>query len=87
MVTDNFAWLAGNREVALDPDQKIIDPHHHLWDARPDGPRLRYFLDELLGDTADLNVCQTVFIECGAMHNTDASPDLVPVGETEYVAA
>ena len=86
MVTNNFDWLATNQEPAFDPDQKIIDPHHHLWDARPDGPRLRYFLDELLEDTADLNVRQTVFIECGAMYNADAPEAMAPVGETEYVA-
>ena len=86
MVTNNFAWLAGNQEAAVDPDQRIIDPHHHLWDAQPDTPRLRYFLDELLEDTADLNVRQTVFIECGAMYRADAPPELAPVGETEYVA-
>ena len=86
MVTNNFDWLATNQEPALDPDQKIIDPHHHLWDARPDGPRLRYFLDELLEDTKDLNVRQTVFIECGAMYNADAPTAMAPVGETEYVA-
>ena len=78
MVTNNFDWLATNQEPAVDPDQKIIDPHHHLWDARPDGPRLRYFLDELLEDTRDLNVRQTVFIECGAMYNADASEAMAP---------
>ena len=86
MVTNNFDWLATNQEPAVDPEQKIIDPHHHLWDARPDGPRLRYFLDELLEDTKDLNVRQTVFIECGAMYNADAPTAMAPVGETEYVA-
>ena len=86
MVTDNFDWLATHVEPALDPEQKIIDPHHHLWDARPGGPRLRYFLDELLEDTRDLNVRQTVFIECGAMYNADASTAMAPLGETEFVA-
>ena len=36
MVTNNFDWLATNQEPAFDPDQKIIDPHHHLWDGRED---------------------------------------------------
>ena len=86
MVTNNFDWLATNQEPAFDPDQKIIDPHHHLWDGRADRPMLRYFLDELLEDTADLNVRQTVFIECGAMYNADAPTAMAPVGETEFVA-
>ena len=86
MVTNNLDWLATNQEPAFDPDQKIIDPHHHLWDGRTDRPMLRYFLDELLEDTADLNVRQTVFIECGAMYNADAPTPMAPVGETEFVA-
>ena len=86
MVTNNFDWLATNQEPAFDPDQKIIDPHHHLWDGREDGRLLRYFLDQLLEDTADLNVRQTVFIECGAMYRADGEEAMRPVGETEYVA-
>ena len=86
MVTNNIDWLATNQEPAFDPDQKIIDPHHHLWDGREDGRLLRYFLDQLLEDTADLNVRQTVFIECGAMYNADTTEAMAPVGETEYVA-
>ena len=27
-------WIDSAREVALEPDLPIIDPHHHLWDAR-----------------------------------------------------
>lgn len=86
MVMDNAGWLATTVEPALDPDLPIIDPHHHLWDARPDGPRARYFLDELLADTDDLNVRQTVFIECSAMYRADGPQPLRPVGETEFVA-
>ncbi|MYC00855.1 MAG: amidohydrolase family protein, partial [Chloroflexi bacterium] len=86
MVTNNFDWLATNQEPAFDADQKIIDPHHHLWDGREDGRLLRYFLDELLVDTADLNVRQTVFIECGAMYRAAGDEAMRPVGETEYVA-
>ena len=47
---------------------------------------LRYFLDELLEDTNDLNVRQTVFIECSAMYRADGPEHMQPVGETEYVA-
>ncbi len=86
MVTDNFDWLGTTVEPAFDRDQPIIDPHHHLWDARADGRLLRYFLDELLEDTNDLNVRQTVFIECSAMYRADGPEHMRPVGETEYVA-
>jgi len=78
-------WLATTPEPALDPDLPIIDPHHHLWDThhRRGG---RYFLDELLADTADLNVRQTVFIECHAMYRAQGPTHMAPLGETEFVA-
>ena len=28
-------WLARTSEEVIDPEQPIIDPHHHLWDRRP----------------------------------------------------
>ena len=30
------AWLDQVIEAPIDPDQRIIDPHHHLW-RRPEG--------------------------------------------------
>ena len=27
-------WLSLTQEEAIDPERPIIDPHHHLWDAR-----------------------------------------------------
>merc|ERR1719445_942768 len=27
-------WIEQYKEDALDPDEEIIDPHHHLWDPR-----------------------------------------------------
>ena len=41
-------WLALQDEKVIDPDQPIIDPHHHLWDRAG----TRYLLDELLDDTS-----------------------------------
>jgi L-fuconolactonase len=77
------AWLAGLREDILDPQQPIIDPHHHLWHARPDP----YLLDELAEDlTTGHNVRATVFIQCGSAYRKDGPEDLRPVGETEFVA-
>jgi predicted TIM-barrel fold metal-dependent hydrolase len=41
------AWLArAAAEPILEPELRIVDPHHHLW-QRPDH---RYFLDDLLAD-------------------------------------
>ena len=85
MPDDLAAWLATADEAALEPDLPIIDPHHHFWDAFH-GRGARYFLDALLEDTADLNVRQTVFIECGAMYRGDGPEAMQPVGETEFVA-
>ncbi|MGE0222609.1 MAG: amidohydrolase [Acetobacteraceae bacterium] len=79
----NEDWLAKLREEVLEPDQPIIDAHHHLWD-RKSGV---YFLDELLADLdAGHNVTQTVYIQCGTAFRKDGPAELRPVGETEFVA-
>jgi L-fuconolactonase len=77
------AWLAGLREDILDPGQKIVDPHHHLWHARPD----RYLLDDLAEDVGTgHDVRATVFIQCGSAYRKDGPEELRPVGETEFVS-
>jgi L-fuconolactonase len=77
-------WLAKLTEAVLDPEQKIIDPHHHLWKARPD----RYLLDDLVADLrTGHNVLATVFIQCRSEYRSDGPEDMQPVGETEFVAA
>lgn len=82
MRTDN-AWLAQVAEDIVDPDQEIVDPHHHLW-KRQDGD---YELSELWADTSSgHNVVQTVFIQCGAYYDMDAPRHMRPLGETRRVA-
>ena len=77
-------WLGKLREDCLDPAQPIIDPHHHLWKARPD----RYLLNDLVADvTTGHNVLSTVFIQCGSAYHKDGPEALRPVGETAFVAA
>ena len=84
--TRNHEWLGLTVEEPLDPDLPICDPHHHLWDLRPDRIAPRYLLDEILEDVrGGHNVVSTVFIECGAMFKTDGPEALRPVGETEFV--
>jgi L-fuconolactonase len=79
------AWLAQVDEDVVDPEQRIIDPHHHLW---PPGGALPYGLDELHADTGSGHrVEATVFVECGAGYRSDGPEHLRPVGETEFVAA
>ena len=82
----NRGWLGLTVEEPLDPDLPICDPHHHLWDLRPERLASRYLLDEILEDAgAGHNVVSTVFIECGAMFKSDGPEALRPVGETEFV--
>jgi L-fuconolactonase len=79
-------WLALTVETPLEPDLRICDPHHHLWDVRSGNVAPRYLLDDILEDvTSGHNVVSTVFIECGAMFKADGPQALRPVGETEFV--
>lgn len=76
------AWLARRQEPILEPALPIIDPHHHLWDH----PGERYFLDDLLRDTATgHDIRATVFIQCGAMYRAEGPEAERPIGETEFV--
>ncbi len=82
----NDDWLALAQEETLDPNLPICDPHHHLWDHRPDRVEPRYLIDEILADiTSGHNVVSTVFVQCGAMHKADGPEAMRPVGETEFV--
>jgi len=88
------AWLASTPEEAIDPEQPIIDAHHHLWDRRPRPPmkpgervQHRYLLDDLMEDIrgGGHNVIDTVFVECQSMYREDRSDPHHVVGETEFV--
>jgi predicted TIM-barrel fold metal-dependent hydrolase len=82
----NQDWLSLTAEEALEPALPICDPHHHLWDLRPDRLAPRYLLDELLEDTnSGHNVVSTVFIEVGAMFRAEGPEHMRPVGEVEFV--
>jgi L-fuconolactonase len=78
------AWLAKRpAEAALEPDLKIIDPHHHFWDTPQRG---RYFLPDLLADVGGgHNIVATVFLECQAMYRRHGPAEMAPVGEVEFV--
>jgi len=87
-ITTNDArdkWLNQIREDILEPDLPIIDPHHHLWDARPE-PMPRYLLEDVLDDTdTGHKITSTVFLQCASMYRNDGPEILKPVGETEFV--
>lgn len=78
-------WLAERRENPIDPDQRIIDPHHHLWHDRPSG---RYMPEDLYADLASgHNVVATVFMQCAWMHRQEGPEAARPAGESETVNA
>ncbi|HNO66600.1 MAG TPA: amidohydrolase family protein [Tepidiformaceae bacterium] len=79
---DHAAWLDQVHEEVIEPERRICDPHHHLWDRNGN----RYLLDELLADTGSgHNVVSTVFVECLSMYRAGGPEELRPVGETEFV--
>jgi L-fuconolactonase len=77
-------WFDQVDEDVVDPSQRIVDPHHHLW---PAGSGLHYGLAELSSDANSGHAVErTVFVECHAAYRT-AGPDyLACAGETEFVA-
>ncbi len=75
-------WLQSVREEIIDPEQRIIDPHHHLWHGRGPG----YLLEDLWQDTGSgHNVLKTVFVECHAEYLNEGPEHLKPLGETKFV--
>ncbi len=78
------AWLEKKpREVALEPELPIIDPHHHFWDTAQRG---HYLLPELLADIGGgHNIVSTVFLECRAMYRKDGPREMAALGEVEFV--
>lgn len=83
-VPGTAAWLDQVKEEIVEPERRIVDPHHHLWDA-PD--RGAYLLEDLWADTeSGHSIEKTVFVECRASYREDGPEHLRPVGETEFVA-
>ncbi|MEM7099719.1 MAG: amidohydrolase family protein [Pseudomonadota bacterium] len=85
-------WIARETaEEVLEPQLPIIDPHHHLWDLRPNnsmGFRQEVYLcEEISKDISDSghNIVQTVFAQCGAFYRADGPQQMRCVGETEFV--
>jgi L-fuconolactonase len=75
-------WLALIQEPIVDPQRRIVDPHHHLW-RRPGND---YLIDDLWADTeSGHRIDKTVFVECGACYRETGPDHLRCVGETEFV--
>jgi predicted TIM-barrel fold metal-dependent hydrolase len=75
------AWLAKYHEDVIDPQQPIIDAHHHLYDR----PGHRFMLPDLLEDIGSgHNIRGSVFIDSNAMYRQDGTDAMAPVGEIEF---
>lgn len=75
-------WLTRRVEPVIDPNQPIIDPHHHLWDV----PGSRYLVDELMDDLrSGHDVRATVHVECKSGYRVVGPEAMRPIGETEFV--
>jgi L-fuconolactonase len=70
------------QEEIRDPEIAICDPHHHLWYESENQYQLDNFIEDL---TTGHKVVKTVFIESRLMMDKNASPDMQPVSETEYI--
>jgi predicted TIM-barrel fold metal-dependent hydrolase len=77
-------WLDQVSEDVVDPPQRIVDPHHHLW---PAGGARPYGLAELSADADSGHAVErTVFVECRAAFRSSGPAYLAPAGETDFVA-
>ena len=78
---DDVNGLEGGVEEILEPERRICDAHHHLWDHQS-----RYLLEDFLADTASgHDIVSTVFVECASMYRAEGPPEFRFVGETEFV--
>ena len=76
-------WLNQVKEEIIEPEIRIIDPHHHLWDFSTS----TYLVKELQEDTSSGHkVEKTIYMECGVGYYEDGPEHLRVVGETESVS-
>lgn len=76
-------WLAQVTEDIVEPERRIVDPHHHFFVASTDFPH--YELADLRADTASHKVEQSVYLQCWEGYRHDGPEELRVVGETEWV--
>ncbi len=73
--------LEGRDEPILDPDLKIVDAHHHLFDL----PGNRYMLDDYLDDAAAGHaIVASVYCETQTFSRKDGPKVMQPLGEVEF---
>lgn len=84
LIPGSDAWLNQVQEDIIDPDRRIIDPHHHLWRKRFNRD---YLLDDLWADTGSGHTIeQSIFIECHAFYDKSAPEHLQSLGETRAIS-
>ncbi len=76
-------WLAQVVEEILDPERRIVDTHHHFFEAGEGFPF--YDLSTFWTDTATHNVEQTVYVQCWEGYRKTGPEEMKVVGETEWV--
>jgi len=76
-------WLAQVEEEVLEPERRIVDPHHHFFEAGGDFPF--YDLSTLWADTETHRVEQTVFLQCWEGYRKTGPEEMAVIGETEWV--
>jgi predicted TIM-barrel fold metal-dependent hydrolase len=70
-------------EAVVEPELRIIDPHHHLWDVAG----AYYRAPQLVADArGGHHVVATVFVECKTHFDTDLPAGFASVGETRFAA-
>ena len=91
-IKETTRWLSQVQEEIIEPDQRIIDPHHHLWNkttSLSENSRRReysYLLEDLWLDTSSgHNVTDTIFIESSEGFWNHSNSNFNPVGETEFI--
>lgn len=76
-------WLALDREEVIDPDQPVIDAHHHLFDR----PGNRYLAADYAADLrSGHNIMASVLVQARGFYRASGPELLYPVGETDHAA-
>jgi L-fuconolactonase len=85
------AWQTAPVEKALDPDRRIIDPHHHFWGAGYAGAEIfgRFLPQDAQAEIGKSGhrITASVYLECGWSYRSGGPEALRCVGETEFVEA
>lgn len=76
-------WLACHKEPILEPEQVILDAHHHLWDREES----RYGSEEFLADIRQgHDVRASLYVQCRTGYRTSGPEPLRPLGEVETIS-